>query len=754
MKYIAILMAVFLCASPLCSQPEINQFLTYDSGQDEALHDVYHTMDDGFIACGFISENVENYKYEQSSQVYVIKTDEAGNLEWTRMFGDANLHDRGLTVIESDDGEFLIGGCINQEFGAILISADGDEIWTHNYGSEDLDNLDQCQAVIELKSGEFVLAGSANGEGYIACINRDGDVLWENSINGGRNRSGFTAMRETEGGIVLTGECCSRGFNYDLWALKIDFEGEVIWDHAHYFWDSSCSKCYDMVAGADDGFAIVGTMNHPELHGGDLHNDMILYKIDDDGEMEFQLRYDQSGFDGMDYGYGIARIDEQGYVLVGSTGYFSSLSAVSVNSGGDEYWREAYYFGRNYQPPANLFAAISLPDNSVAACGTILLRMNDRDVNNDAVILRVEPQELRPIFLYWSPEDTVFSVLPGDSVQFICRAESQFDLEIHYFWEPNEDTVYTDTTVTYGFPDFGEYGVRCIVTAEEHSNEIGWRINAVDHYLDVFQPDSLELMVRRNEAVDFSVDVRRLDDVDVNYRWTHIDRNGLRNEVGDTDSLDFQFRLTGRQSIECSYWTDEQVDGIRWDVDVRSIVWYWWPHENDVTVYQDSVLAFSVFPFNPESDSLECSWSLDDEAYGDGIDTEIEFSETGFHQVIAYVFEGEQADTVHWNINVTNRPSAIDDPLLKLPRELTLYSLNPNPFNSELTARFYMPEEGYASIRIFDINGRNCTDLFTGVLPSGEKRMTFNTREFSTGVYLVRIDANEKSIARKAILLK
>jgi len=65
----------------------------------------------------------------------------------------------------------------------------------------------------------------------------------------------------------------------------------------------------------------------------------------------------------------------------------------------------------------------------------------------------------------------------------------------------------------------------------------------------------------------------------------------------------------------------------------------------------------------------------------------------------------------------------------------------PNPFNPSTIISFNLPTEQKATLRVYDILGREVGVLVDGVLGPGEHQFQFDARGLSTGVYIYRLVA-------------
>jgi hypothetical protein len=78
----------------------------------------------------------------------------------------------------------------------------------------------------------------------------------------------------------------------------------------------------------------------------------------------------------------------------------------------------------------------------------------------------------------------------------------------------------------------------------------------------------------------------------------------------------------------------------------------------------------------------------------------------------------------------------------------------PNPFNAYTMIDFGLPEKSHVTIEIFDLLGRKIETLFDGSQPAGYHSVTWNSGDYSSGIYFCRIEAGDFAETRKMILLK
>jgi hypothetical protein len=90
----------------------------------------------------------------------------------------------------------------------------------------------------------------------------------------------------------------------------------------------------------------------------------------------------------------------------------------------------------------------------------------------------------------------------------------------------------------------------------------------------------------------------------------------------------------------------------------------------------------------------------------------------------------------------------------ELPEEIQLVQNYPNPFNPETTIRFQIPSYTYVDLRVFDILGKEVSNLVNEEKPAGVYEVKFNGSNLSSGTYIYVLKANNKIYSRKMTLIK
>ena len=103
--------------------------------------------------------------------------------------------------------------------------------------------------------------------------------------------------------------------------------------------------------------------------------------------------------------------------------------------------------------------------------------------------------------------------------------------------------------------------------------------------------------------------------------------------------------------------------------------------------------------------------------------------------------------------------SKVDLIFKNIPETFTLHQNFPNPFNPITTLRYDLPSDALVTLSIYDMLGREITQLVNTVKEAGPKSVLWDAtdamgRPVSAGIYLYQIQAGELVQTKKMVLLK
>ena len=88
-----------------------------------------------------------------------------------------------------------------------------------------------------------------------------------------------------------------------------------------------------------------------------------------------------------------------------------------------------------------------------------------------------------------------------------------------------------------------------------------------------------------------------------------------------------------------------------------------------------------------------------------------------------------------------------------LPWLLSLHQNYPNPFNPTTMIRFVLPERGHVSLEIFNLRGQKVASLLEEEFAPGFHTAHWQPQDLSSGIYIYRLQAGNRSRVRKMLLL-
>ena len=88
------------------------------------------------------------------------------------------------------------------------------------------------------------------------------------------------------------------------------------------------------------------------------------------------------------------------------------------------------------------------------------------------------------------------------------------------------------------------------------------------------------------------------------------------------------------------------------------------------------------------------------------------------------------------------------------PENISLLKAYPNPFNNLTKISFSLREQSFATIKIYDVLGREIEAPGQSYLPSGQHSFTWNASDQPSGIYFAKLSTPESNQTIKLILLK
>jgi len=240
---------------------------TFGGSSDDYGSSIQRTSDDGFIIAGATGSFGD-----PNGDVYLIKTDSAGNLQWQKTFGGSGT-EYGYSVQQTSDGGFIIAG------------------WTYSFGAKYSDV-------------------------YIIKTDPNGNQEWQKTFGGKYNDYGYSVQQTSDGGFIIAGMSYSNARGTDIYLIKTDPNGNQEWQKTFGYTDDGFSVQQTI----DGGFIIAGdTSTYVQWpFPGKYQSDVYLIKTDSDGNEVWQKTF---GGNSNDSGRSIQKTSDGGYIVAGVFGH-------------------------------------------------------------------------------------------------------------------------------------------------------------------------------------------------------------------------------------------------------------------------------------------------------------------------------------------------------------------------------------------------------------------------------------------------
>ena len=311
------------------------------------------TDDGGFIIAG--STTLLDADYGDAA---LIKTDKYGQIEWNRWYGLEEWSEGFSEGIPTPDGGYIAAGSHaysdrqgEPDMYVVKTDAAGNVTWEQSYGLSEF-KPDAASDIITTTDGGFLIAGrsqsGANLNAYLVKIDSDGNILWQKTYGGVGGENASSIKRTDDGGYVFVGSTstdATGGANdYDFYLVKIDADGNVQWQKRYGGTDWDKAGC--VIVTPDKGFLMSGYTASPEF--GAVARDVFLVKTDAAGNKQWQNLY---GWEHKDRASKVVATSDGGYLVVGgSERYYdaafetwrSDMYVIKTDGSGNELWSKMF----------------------------------------------------------------------------------------------------------------------------------------------------------------------------------------------------------------------------------------------------------------------------------------------------------------------------------------------------------------------------------------------------------------------------
>ena len=246
------------------------------TGEDFA-YSIVQTTDGGCAVAGHtLSFGAGNY------DIYILKLDASGTLQWSRAIGGSSL-DQAYSMVRTADGGYALTGYTFSygvglaDFYVIKLDAIGTLQWMRTAGGT---SYDFAYSIIQATDGGYAAAGYTQVgqlfDMYIVKLSASGTFNWSRTIGGTSDEVANSIIQTTEGGYAAAGYTNSFGAGgEDVYIVRLSSGGALQWSRT-VGGATGGDYAFSIIQTTDGGFGVAG---HTYSFGAGL-NDMYIVKLD------------------------------------------------------------------------------------------------------------------------------------------------------------------------------------------------------------------------------------------------------------------------------------------------------------------------------------------------------------------------------------------------------------------------------------------------------------------------------------------
>lgn len=205
---------------------------------------------------------------------------------------------------------------------------------------------DGCSSIQPTTDGGYILSGTKMMSGsrydmYLLKINANGNIIWTKTYGGEGFTWGKFAQQTSDGGYIACGYNQSGMVGaYKICIVKADSSGNLLWSKKFGGHQFSSHEAYQVKQTSEGGFIICG-YSAPEIN---WYRSAFLIKTNSIGDTLWTKAY-RGNRDS--YGYCVEQTTDGGYILAGQVSdslntTINDILLVKTNSEGDTLWTKTF----------------------------------------------------------------------------------------------------------------------------------------------------------------------------------------------------------------------------------------------------------------------------------------------------------------------------------------------------------------------------------------------------------------------------
>ena len=249
---------------------------TYGGTGNEGVLAVVQTSEGGYALAG----NTSSFG-AGSDDFWLVKTDASGNMLWNRTYGGIGK-DVAYGLVQTSEGGYAVAG-YTQSFGAggadvwfVKTDAAGNMQWNKTFGGT---GTEWAVFLVKSSDGGYAIPGYTTSGGggfkvYLVKTDASGNMEW-NKTYAGNGEVAHHAIQTADGGYALAGFKMNTPVGWLL--IKTDASGNMQWNQTYA--GTVPDAAYSVIQTSDGGYAMTGNTKSFGAGGTDIY----LIKTDASG---------------------------------------------------------------------------------------------------------------------------------------------------------------------------------------------------------------------------------------------------------------------------------------------------------------------------------------------------------------------------------------------------------------------------------------------------------------------------------------
>ncbi len=278
---------------PIVTQPKSQHWIRHYSGNGDQEDDVattaIATQDGGSI---LLIEQGSSPSGDPQDDLIVLKISATGDIVWQKGFGVFDFPEFHLDGLETSDGDLVISGLSfhnnTNSAEVIKMTADGIILWQRHFGGA---NFDYASSIQETADGGYIFTGYTASFGvgitdlWLVKMDKDGNTLWQKTVATSFSQFGNDVQQTSDGGYIVAGQESFGDFIYDLWVVKFDSSGSVVWQKTYGGSEQDYGRA--ILQTNDGGYIVVGATES----AGAGESDAWIMRLNGSGDIVWQKSY-------------------------------------------------------------------------------------------------------------------------------------------------------------------------------------------------------------------------------------------------------------------------------------------------------------------------------------------------------------------------------------------------------------------------------------------------------------------------------